>query len=326
MRITAYSVRPDEEALFAAAAARLGIELVTTPQRPTLDTAHLAADSQGVSVITTPIRADLLAVWRGYGVQAVSTRTVGYDHMDLDAAGKLGIRMSNVSYTPWTVAEHTVMAMLMCLRRTKLVMRRYEAQDYTLKAVRGRELRGRTVGIVGTGAIGCSVAELLSSFGCTLLAHSRSRNPRLEGLAEYVSLDELLGKSDIVTLHLPAVPGSEALMNAQRLARMKEGAILVNTARGPLVDTDALIDALESGHLGGAALDVITGEGPVHYRDFKGKIPPVRAMSVLQAMPNVLMTPHTAFFTDEAVGDMINYSLQSLKAAALGEEDRFFLN
>ncbi len=287
--------------------------------------ASLAANCDGVSVVTSPITAELAACWRELGVKAISTRTVGCEHIDLDACARLGLIVSNVSYSPWTVAEFTVMTMLMCLRRMRLILERYACQDFTLLKTRGHELRGRTAGIIGTGQTGTAVLQLLSSFGCRLLCHSRNVNPQLAGLASYVPLDTLLAESDIVSLHLTATPQTRHIIDVRALAAMRQGAILINMARASLVDSEALISALESGHLGGCAMDVMAGEGPVYYRDFKGRVIANRTMAILKAMPNVLLTPHTAFFTTEAVQDMIRQSLQSLKAACLNEPDPYRL-
>ena len=213
------------------------------------------------------------------------------------------------------------MAMLMCLRNMKLIMRRFDAGDFGLEGVRGRELGRCTVGVVGTGRIGAWVVHLLKPFGCRVLANDVRENPEVQGLAEYVSRGELFRQSDIITFHTPAVPDTFHLVNRDTLASMKPGVILINMSRGTVVDTEALIEALESGRVGAAALDVLENETAIYYRDFKGRPVPHREMNTLASMPNVLLTPHTAFFTREAVADMVEYSLQSLALAAQGKED-----
>ncbi len=323
MRFLAYSCHPDEEALFRAEAERLECEVALTPRRPTLETAGLAAGCDGVSVVTTPVDASLARAWHDLGVRAVSTRTAGWEHVDAAALHELGIGFSNVNYTPWTVAEYTVMTMLMCLRRMRIILSRYDVQDFSLRGVRGRELRGRTVGVAGAGHIGSAVVRQLSSFGCRLLTISRRAPPDIEDLAERVSKQDLLARSDVLTLHLPASAETGHFLDAGAFARMKEGSVLVNMARASLVDTQALLSALESGRLAGCALDVMDGEGPLYYRDCKGLVIAGRDMAALRAMPNVLLTPHTAFFTEEAMRDKVAYSLRSLRAAVLGEPDPF---
>jgi len=321
MKFLAFNVRPDERELFEETAARLGADIVLRDDTPSLGNADAVKGMDGLSIITQPVSAALLEAWAARGIRAVSTRTVGFDHIDLAAATRLGIAVSNVSYTPHTVAEYTVMAMLMCLRNMKLIMRRFDAGDFGLRGVRGRELGRCTVGVVGTGRIGAWVVHLLKSFGCRVLANDVRENPEVQGLAEYVSREELFRQSDIITFHTPAVPDTFHLVNRDTLASMKPGVILINMSRGTVVDTEALIEALESGRVGAAALDVLENETAIYYRDFKGRPVPHREMNTLASMPNVLLTPHTAFFTREAVADMVEYSLQSLALAAQGKED-----
>lgn len=321
MKFLAFNVRPDEREHFEATAARLGADIVMRTDTPSPENADAVKGMDGLSIITQPVSAALLEAWAARGIRAVSTRTVGFDHIDLAAATRLGIAVSNVSYTPHTVAEYTVMAMLMCLRNMKLIMRRFDAGDFGLEGVRGRELGRCTVGVVGTGRIGAWVVHLLKPFGCRVLANDVRENPEVQGLAEYVSREELFRQSDIITFHTPAVPDTFHLVNRDTLASMKPGVILINMSRGTVVDTEALIEALESGRVGAAALDVLENETAIYYRDFKGRPVPHREMNTLASMPNVLLTPHTAFFTREAVADMVEYSLQSLALAAQGKED-----
>ena len=207
------------------------------------------------------------------------------------------------------------------LAALELAVRRFDAGDFGLRGVRGRELGRCTVGVVGTGRIGAWVVHLLKPFGCRVLANDVRENPEVQGLAEYVSREELFRQSDIITFHTPAVPDTFHLVNRDTLASMKPGVILINMSRGTVVDTEALIEALESGRVGAAALDVLENETAIYYRDFKGRPVPHREMNTLASMPNVLLTPHTAFFTREAVADMVEYSLQSLALAAQGKED-----
>ena len=279
MKFLAFNVRPDEREHFEETAARLGADIVLRDDTPSLGNADAVKGMDGLSIITQPVSAALLEAWAARGIRAVSTRTVGFDHIDLAAATRLGIAVSNVSYTPHTVAEYTVMAMLMCLRNMKLIMRRFDAGDFGLRGVRGRELGRCTVGVVGTGRIGAWVVHLLKPFGCRVLANDVRENPEVQGLAEYVSREELFRQSDIITFHTPAVPDTFHLVNRDTLASMKPGVILINMSRGTVVDTEALIEALESGRVGSAALDVLENETAIYYRDFKGRPVPHREMN-----------------------------------------------
>jgi D-specific alpha-keto acid dehydrogenase len=195
--------------------------------------------------------------------------------------------------------------MLMAVRHAKAVVRRTDTHDYRLHDVRGRELRDLTVGVVGTGRIGTAVMDRLRGFGCRVLAFDN----RPTGSAGRVPLDELLRRSDLVTLHTPLTPETHHLIDRARIQQMKHGAFLVNTGRGPLVDTAALLSALESGRLGGAALDVLEGEEGIFYTDRRDEPVEHEELLRLQSLPNVLISPHTAYYTDHALNDTVENSL-----------------
>lgn len=326
MKMAIYSCRPDERGLFEKYGKELGVDLVFSSRRADLANAALAEGCQGVSVITKPVGRELIDLWHGYGVKVISTRTVGYEHVDYRYAAKLGIGVSNVSYTPHTVAEYTVMAILMTIRKMKTILTRYMVQDFSLEQVRGRELCHMTVGVIGTGQIGETVIRNLSGFGCRILAYDIVEKDSVRAWGEYVPLETLYRESDIITLHTPATEQTMHMINEESIGAMKDGVCIINMARGSLIDTDALIRGLESGKVGAAALDVIEKEGEIYYKDFKYAPAGHHQMAVLQSMPNVLMTPHTAFFTNEAVGDMIRYSIESCLNTAMGRPDRFRIN
>lgn len=203
----------------------------------------------------TRITDDTLLALSQAGVEYISTRSIGYNHINVKYAETIGISVENVSYSPDSVADYTVMLMLMAVRQAKSIIRRADVHDYRLNDVRGKELRDLTVGIVGTGRIGAAVMDRLRGFGCRMLACDS--RPNVD--ADYVPLDELLRRSDLVTLHTPLTAETHHLLNRRRIGAMKRGAYVVNTGRGSLLDTEALVAALESGQLGGAALDVLEG-------------------------------------------------------------------
>jgi lactate dehydrogenase-like 2-hydroxyacid dehydrogenase len=326
MKLAVFSCRPDERPLFEKFAARYGVELVLTEEAPSVRNASLLSGCQAASVITTGVPASLMEIWHTYGIRVVSTRTVGYEHVDYRRAAELGIAVSNVSYTPNTVAEYTVMTILMAIRRMKAIMTRYIGQDYSLSGIRGRELCRMTVGVVGTGRIGERVIQNLSGFGCRILANNPTEKDSVKGLAEYTDLETLWRECDLITFHVPSSESTFHMVCRETLKQMKDGVVLINMARGSVIDTAALIEALESGKVGAAALDVIENESHIYYRDFKYAPVGHHEMAVLNAMPNVLMTPHTAFFTDEAVSDMIEYSITSCLATVEGRENPFRIN
>lgn len=310
MKIAVYNCREDEASLFKTYGKEYDVELSLSPLPPTPETASLAEGCDAVDIITTPVGRELIDIWHSYGIKAIATRTVGYEHVDYKYAAELGISVSNVSYTPHTVAEYTVMAMLMSIRKMKTILTRYMGQDFSLKDIRGKELCNMTVGVIGTGKIGETVIKNLSGFGCRILAYDIYQKDSVKALAEYCDLDTLYRESDLITLHTPATEETCHMINKKTIHSMKDGVILINMARGVLIETADLIEALESGKVSAAALDVVEGESAIYYKDFKYKPVGHHEMAILQTMPNVLMTPHTAFFTDEAVGDMVRYSIE----------------
>lgn len=217
--------------------------------------------------------------------------------------------VSNVTYSTGSVADYTVMLILMSLRRMKSIIKRAEGMDYSLPGNIGKEIKDLTVGVVGTGKIGTHVLRNLSGFGCRLIASDPFENPEAAALARYVPLEELFERSDVITFHTPATEGTFHLVNAQSMKKMKDGVVIINTARGSIIDTPAFIDALEEGKIGAAALDVIENELGIFYGDYKYKNIAHREMSILKDLPNVLMLPHMAFYTENAISDMVEHSI-----------------
>jgi D-specific alpha-keto acid dehydrogenase len=304
--ITIYGCEHDEAALFRKLAPRFDVTPIITEAAVSEANAELAAGNRCISVgHKSRITDSTLRALSRVGVSYISTRSIGYNHLDIEYARRLGIRVENVAYSPDSVADYTVMLMLMAVRHAKSTIRRTDLHDYRLHEVRGRELRDLTVGVVGTGRIGTAVVDRLSGFGCRVLAHDRSP----KRAAGYMSLDELLRHSDIVTLHTPLTAETHHLLNVERLEQMKPGAFIVNTGRGSLLDTEALLQALESGRLGGAALDVVEGEEGIFYADCRHRAIESKTLLRLQELPNVLISPHTAYYTDHALSDTVENSI-----------------
>ncbi|MFJ6825582.1 D-isomer specific 2-hydroxyacid dehydrogenase family protein [Streptomyces niveus] len=304
--ITVYGCGRDEAALFREMAPGFGVVPTITEAPVSVANVELAFRNRCVSVghRTGITNATLRALGRS-GVRYISTRSVGYDHIDVTYAESLGICVGNVAYSPDSVADYTLMLMLMSVRHATSMVRRGDAHDYRLNDVRGKELRDLTVGVVGTGRIGAAVIDRLRGFGCRSLAHDRHPGTA----ADYVPLDELLRLSDIVTLHTPLNADTRHLLNRRRIGRMKHGAFVVNTGRGSLLDTEALVSALETGRLGGAALDVLEGEEEIFYADRGDEPVESRTLLRLRQLPNVLISPHTAYYTDHALSDTVQNSL-----------------
>lgn len=304
--ITVYGCAPDEAVLFREMAPRFGFAATVTEAPVSEATVELASGNRCISVghKTQITNSTLLALGKA-GVMYISTRSIGLNHIDVPYAQSVGICVGNVSYSPDGVADYTIMLMLMALRDARSIISRADARDYRLNEARGKELRDLTVGVVGTGRIGAAVVSRLRGFGCRVSAYDN----RPKTSAEYVSLDELVERSDIVTLHTPLTADTFHLLDRRRIERMKRGAFIVNTGRGPLLDTEALLSALESGALGGAALDVLEGEEGIFYADRRDSPMENELLARLQKLPNVLVTPHTAYYTDRALRDTVENSL-----------------
>ncbi|MGW7532312.1 D-isomer specific 2-hydroxyacid dehydrogenase family protein [Amycolatopsis sp. NPDC054798] len=304
--ITIYGCGPDEAALVREAVSRLGVTPTVTSAALSEANAGLAAGNRCVSVShKTRVTNAALRALSDVGVRYLSTRSIGCNHLDLAYAEKIGISVENVAYSPDSVADYTLMLMLMAIRNAKALVRRTDAHDYRLSDLPGKELRDLTVGVIGTGRIGAAVIDRLWGFGGQKLAYDL----RPQTSADYVSLDDLLRQSDIVTLHTPLTPETRHLLDRHRIEQMKPGAIVVNTGRGGLIDTEALLSAVESGRLGGAALDVLEGEEGMFYADCRRKPIENTLLARLQKLPNVLISPHTAYYTDHALRDAVENSL-----------------
>lgn len=310
MKIAAYNYRDfDEAQFFEKFGKQYDVEIVPIRETPSPENAKLAKGCEGVSVITTPVTEDIIRVWKEAGVKHISTRTIGYDHVDLQAAKKYGMTVSNVTYSTGSVADYTVMLILMTLRKMKSIIKRAEGMDYSLEGSIGKEIGDLTIGVVGTGKIGTHVMKNLSGFGCKIAAYDPYENDEAKKYGVYCSLDEIFKNCDIITFHTPATESSYHMVNEESIKSMKDGVILINTARGSIIDTPAFIDAVECGKIGAAALDVIENELGIFYGDYKYQVVGHREMSILKDLPNVLMLPHMAFYTENAVSDMVEHSI-----------------
>ncbi len=295
MKILAYSHRRDETQYFKEFSKKYNVEVVLCNEEPNLETAPLAKGFDCISIITTNINSELVEKFHELGVKFISTRTIGYDHIDLKKAKELGVRVGNVTYSTNSVADYTIMLILMAIRKVKLIMERSNVQDFSLRGIQGKELPNLTIGVVGTGKIGRTVISHLSGFGCKILAHDIYKNDEVKSNAKYVDLDNLFKYSDIITLHMPATDNNYHMINKKAIKLMKDGVFIINTARGSLINTNDLIQGIESKKIGGAALDVIEQESNIYYSDLKGETLKNRNLAILKSFPNVIITPHRSF-------------------------------
>lgn len=324
MKIFAYALREfDEQEYFEKICKENGIEYGFTSDYPSMENADLAAGYDGISIITNPMYPEILDKFHSIGVKYITTRSIGYDHIDVDYAKSLGMGIGHVTYSPDSVANYTIMMMLMACRKMDYIMKKARVQDFALNGKIGKELSLCTVGVVGTGKIGQALIRHLSGFGCKLLAYDVYESDAVKEYAEYVSLDELYAQSDIVTLHVPGLPQNRHMVGKEEFAKMKDGVILINAARGMLIDTEAMIDAIHSGKIGYAALDTIENESGLYYLNRETDIIENRDRAILEAFPNVLVSPHMAFYTEEAVKDMVENSVRGIMNFAKGIENPF---
>jgi D-specific alpha-keto acid dehydrogenase len=306
--LTVFGCEPDEAELFRELAPGFGIVPTITRAAVSATTISAAVGNRCISVgHKSELTGPMLRALGEIGVEHISTRSIGFDHIDLDAAAALGITVENVVYAPDGVADFTVMLILMAIRGANHIVRAAEQHDFRLGSVRGKDLRDLTVGVVGVGNIGTAVITRLHGFGCRVLACNNGRPAT--AAAEYVSFDQLLRLSDVVTLHLPLNQGTYHCIGRAQLEAMPRGSYLVNTGRGALVDTHALVAALECGHLGGVALDVLEDEDGIFYCDRTTSPVDHPLLLRLQQLPNAIVTPHTAYYTRRALHDTVEKTL-----------------
>ena len=270
MKVAVYNYRDfDEKKWFDRYSQELGIELVICHDAPNLFNIELARGCECADIITSKIPRELVAKFHEVGVRYLATRTIGYDHIDLEAAKEYGIHVANAPYGPDGVADYAVMLILMSLRNMKRILERTNIQDYTLQGCLGKELKDLTVGVIGTGRIGRTVIRDLTGFGCKILAYDLYPSEEVKEHAEYVELDTLFAEADVITLHTPLTEQNFHLINHTNMEKMKDGVIIVNTARGSLIDIPALIEEMENGKIGASALDVVENEVGVYDYDHR---------------------------------------------------------
>ncbi len=322
MKLFLYCFRDfDEKSHFDSLQKTHNFTYSATNAYPDLENAILAEGYNAIS--TTPTRLDraLLEKFHQLGIRYILNRSIGVDHVDLDVARELGMRVGKVSYEPHTVANYAIMLMMMCLRNMRQITEQAALQNFTLKGKVGRDISSCTIGVIGTGQIGGTVIRHLQSFGCRILAYDCFKNKTLAGLCDYVDLKDLYKACDVISLHIPSDETNFHLLNQDAFHLMKNDVVIVNTARGPLIDTDALIHALEDGKVSGAALDVLEDENGLYYHNRMGECIANRQMAQLKAFPNVILSPHTAFYSNEVVRSMAEHTVNNLFDMVAGRDN-----
>jgi D-lactate dehydrogenase len=323
MRVAVFDTHRFDREAFERSNGDFGHELHFVEPRLSRETAVLASGfGAACSFVNDRIDDGALAILKAGGVRLIALRSAGFNHVDLDAAGRLGLTVVRVpEYSPYAVAEHAVALMLTLNRHTHRAYNRVREANFSLDGLVGFDLHGKTVGVVGTGRIGAVMLRIMQGFGCRLLAydvHEDGELARVTG-AHYVTLPELLTASDIVSLHVPLTPDTRHLIDARALAAMKPGVVLINTGRGALIDTHALVAALKRGHIGAAGLDVYEEEEGVFFKDLSDQVLQDDVLARLLSFPNTLITSHQGFLTHEALANIARTTLENIRAFERGE-------
>jgi D-lactate dehydrogenase len=315
MKVSVFSTKSYDRMSLDAANTLHKHELIYHEARLSSETASLAAGCDAVCVfVNDELDRSALALLKQVGVRSVALRCAGFNNVDLEAARDKGLVVTRVpAYSPYAVAEHTI-ALILCLnRKVHRAYNRVREGNFALDGLVGFDMNGRTVGVIGTGQIGLIVGRILRSFGCRVLAYDVHPNPECQALQiHYVPLGELFAQADIVTLHCPLVPATHYLINDAAIASMKKGVMIINTGRGALINTTAAIKGLKSGKIGYLGLDVYEEESKLFFEDHSERVLHDDVFARLLTFPNVVITGHQAFFTNEALQAIASTTLASL--------------
>lgn len=326
MKLIAFGVREDEKPYFESWEKQNHVEVKLVSDLLSNDNLSLIKGFDGIiGLQTTPYKREYFEKMKTDGIQILSIRNIGIDNIDLEAAKDNLIPITNVlAYSPSAIAEFTITQLMQLVRHIKVFNKRMEHKDYRWAPNISRQVNQLTVGVVGTGRIGRAVIQLLKGLGAQVIAFDPFQNPELKKQGIYVnSMDELYQNADVITLHMPATKDDYHLLNKTTFNKMKDGVLIINTARGTLIDSKDLIDALDGGKVGGAALDTYENELPIFDHDLTGKTINDPIFNNLNKRDNVLITPHIAFYTTEAVENMV---IESLKCASTYLHDGKLLN
>jgi D-lactate dehydrogenase len=322
VKIAVFSTKAYDRQALDQANARHHHQLEYFESRLTASTAPLAAGFEAVCpFVNDEVTGEVIAALWADGVRLLTLRSAGYNHVDLRAASEHGMVVARVpAYSPHAVAEHAVGLILTLNRRFHRAFARVREGNFSLEGLVGFDLFGKTVGVVGTGKIGAVFCRIMQGFGCRILAHDPHPNEEVRQLgARYVEIDELFASSDIIALHLPLTPETYHLVDSGAVHRMKKGAMLINTSRGGLVDTRAVIHGLKTGQIGALGLDVYEEEADLFFEDLSGTVIQDDVFARLLTFPNVLITGHQGFFTREALANIAETTLANATAFEKGE-------
>lgn len=322
MRIAVFSSKPYDRDTLTAANAVHGHTLHFFEAALSVETCSLAEEAEAICVfVNDQVDARLLRCIAGRGIKTVALRCAGFNNVDLAVAKELGMSVVRVpAYSPYAVAEHAVALMLTLNRKTHRAYNRVREGNFSLNGLLGFDMHGKTAGIVGTGRIGAVLAKIMTGFGCTVLAEDVYVNPDCVALGvQYVDRHTLFSQSDIISLHCPLTPETRHIINPLSIALMKRGVMLINTGRGALIETRAVIAGLKSGHVGALAMDVYEQEEGLFFEDHSNEIIQDDLLERLLTFHNVLITSHQGYFTREALAAIAETTLNNLSLIEKGE-------
>src|SRR5262245_24172520 len=321
MRVAVFSTKNYDREFLLPAAQKAAHELAFLELRLTAQTAVLSSGFPAIcSFVNDQINAAVATALAAGGTKFIALRCAGFNQVDLEACRKFGLRVARVpAYSPYAVAEHAVGLMLALNRKFHKAYSRVREGNFSIEGLLGFDMQGKTVGVVGTGKIGAVAARILAGFGCRVLLCDVVQNDELRSRGQYVPLEDLLAESDIITLHCPLSLQTYHMISRASIERMKPGMMLINTSRGALVDTPAVIDGLKSGKIGHLGLDVYEEEADLFFEDHSDHVIQDDVFVRLATFPNVLITAHQAFFTATALTEIARVTMANLTAFERGE-------
>lgn len=321
MRVAVFSTKPYDRKFLAPAAEAAHHEPRFFEARLMMESCPLAHNFQAVCVfVNDSLQQPVLKALHAGGTRLIALRCAGFNNVDLEAAAALGMQVVRVpAYSPYAVAEHTIGLILALNRKLNRAYNRVRDGNFSLDGLLGFDLHGKTAGIIGTGKIGALVTRMLHCFGCQVLLHDLHQNPECLNYGRYVPVTELLSQSDIISLHCPLVPATYHLIDADSIERLKPGVMLINTSRGALVDTLAVVRGLKSGQIGYVGLDVYEEEADLFFEDLSNRVIQDDTFTRLLTFPNVLITSHQAFFTQNALEEIARVTMENISQFERGE-------
>lgn len=315
MKIAFFSTKSYDRTHFESAIEASGHDITFFEDSLNLHTATLTDGYDAVCIfVNNPLDEPLIAKISEFGVNVIALRSAGFNHVDLKACEKHGVTVYRVpAYSPEAVAEHTVALILTLNRKTHKAYNRVRENNYSLEGLTGFNLQGKTVGVIGTGSIGIAFCKIMAGFGCKIQAFDPNENDEIKKLGgTYVDLDKLFETSDIISLHCPLIPQTRHMIDKESIDKMKDGVMIINTSRGALIDTTAVIDGLKQKKVSFLGIDVYEQEDNLFFKDLSNEVIQDDEIARLMTFPNVLITGHQAFLTDEALQQITETTLQNL--------------